>query len=665
MKYCFGRSYFRNIDQGIEREWILGNGLGGYASSTIIGASARSHHNYLNVSLNYPVDRFSILSKTNEILEFEDEVFDLSSQTYVNYNKNGQEYLNRFILDESVPTYEYGVRDIIFKKTICMEYGKNTVVVCYDIKNGNYKLKVRIIPLFTAKVLGGSCERSELLFETCLSEHERILTLNHNKFDIKFFSSDGEFYDRKNIKTSLATPNFLIEENVLYNIDNRNGFLGLDNFFTPYEVNIHINPYENRKFYIKCTVEDLDFKNGFDIVKDYKNRISEIYRNVQIKDEFVEKLVHAGDHFIVKRNSTNLKTVLAGFPWFTDWGRDTMIAFHGLTLCTKRFEDAREILESFARYEKNGLIPNVFPDKSTDAAVYNTVDASLWYFYAVDQYLKYTGDFDFVKCEIYPVLERIIENYINGTYFSIKMEEDSLISAGSDLDQVTWMDVRVGDFVITPRHGKPVEINALWYNAIKVMENLSYRFSKNGNEYERLSRRVKESFNNKFWNDEQKCLKDVVDEDDLSIRPNQIWAVFLPYTMLSKQRAMEVVNKVHAELYTPYGLRSLSYKDHRYRSKYIGKLIDRDLAYHMGTVWGFLIGGFITSYCKVNDYKEDIIDSAKEMCEIFLDNLNDGCINGVAEIFDGDFPCTSRGCFTQAWSVGEILRVYVCDLLRL
>lgn len=665
MKYCFGRSYFRNINEGVEREWVLGNGLGGYASSTIIGASARAHHNYLNVSMNSPVDRFSILSKTNEILELEDETFNLSSQTFVNYEKNGQEYLNRFLLEDSVPTYEYGVKDIKLKKTICMEYGKNTVVICYDVKNGISNLKLRIVPLFTLKSLGETCERSELKFQTSVDQKNKILNLKRNEFDIKFFSSEGEFYDRKNIKSSLATPNFLIEENVFYKIDNRNGFMGLDNFYTPYEVNIFIKPGEHKKFYIKCTVEDLDFKNGFEIVEEYKNRLNKIYKSIGIENEIVEKLSHASDHFIVKRNSTNLKTILAGFPWFSDWGRDTMIAFHGLTLCTKRFDDAKEILESFAKYERKGLIPNVFPHSSNENAMYNTVDASLWYFYAVDQYLKYTNDFEFVENKIYPILERIIENYKNGTDFSIKMEEDGLISAGSDLDQVTWMDVRVGDLVVTPRHGKPVEINALWYNALKVMENLSKKFSKESMKYENLSNLVKDSFNKKFWNEKDKCLKDVVDEDDFSVRPNQIFAVFLPYSMLSDKRANEVVDKIYSELYTPYGLRSLSYKDLRYKKIYIGKLIDRDLSYHMGTTWGFLMGAFLTSYCKVNNYSKEILNDVKSMCELFLDNLNDGCINGIAEIFDGEFPCTSRGCFTQAWSVAEIFRVYICDVLKL
>lgn len=667
MKYFFGRNSFRNINEGIEREWVLGNGIGGYASSTIVGTNSRTHHNYLNISLNSPVDRFSVLSKSCEILEIGNEIFDLSSQTYVNYNKDGQMYLTRFELDESVPTYHYNVKDVFMKKTVSMEHGKNTVVICYEVTNGNEDLKIQVVPMFTCKILGEVLEKSELSFDTNFCHEKNLLTLRHNEnedIEIKFFASCGEFYDRKNIETSMATPNFLIEENVLYLVDNRNGFLGLDNYFTPYEIQISLKPFETKKFYMKCTVEEFDFKDGFEIVHEYKERMKNLSKDIQIKDELVEKLCQASDHFIVKRKSTGLKTILAGFPWFVDWGRDTMIALTGLTLCTNRFNDAKEILESFAKYEKDGLIPNVFPNNEKDTPYYNTVDASLWYFYAVDKYLDYTSDYEFIKNKIYPVLKRIIEAYKQGTHFSIKMDNDGLISSGSNLDQVTWMDVRVGNLVITPRHGKPVEINALWYNALKVMEKLSEKFNEDSTEYLNLSERVCKSFNEKFWNEKEECLKDVVEEDDLSIRPNQIWAVSLPYTMLSREKERKIVGKVLKELYTPYGLRSLSNKDSRYKNKYIGKLLERDLAYHMGTSWSFIMGGFITAYCKVNDYSDDSINFGKYLCEIFLDNLYDGCINGIAEIFDGDFSCTSRGCFTQAWGVGEILRAYTEDILR-
>ena len=463
----------------------------------------------------------------------------------------------------------------------------------------------------------------------------------------------------------MATPNYLMEENHFYMIDHRTGFLGVDNHYTPYEVHIELKPFEKKRFYVKCTIEGLNEKSGFEIVNEYKKRAEALVENANLNDDFANNLVKAGDHFIVNRESTGLKTVLAGLPWFTDWGRDTMIAFEGLTLVTKRFDEAREILESFARYIKNGLVPNVFPDENTEPG-YNTVDASLWYFQAVYKYLKYTGDesdYKFVKEKLYPKLKEIYKAYSTKTDFSIGMDSDGLVFAGGGLDQVTWMDVRVGDFVVTPRHGKPVEINALWYNALKIMEELCEKFGDDSLEYKELSCRVKESFNNKFWNEEKNCLYDVVDKNDDKIRPNQIWAVSLPFAVLDREKEKKIVSTVYKHLYATYGLRSLSFMDKDYKKKYIGKLIDRDCAYHMGTTWAFLIGGFITAYCKVNDYSKEAIEKANHMCKVFEDTMKDGCINGIAEIFDGDFASTGRGCYSQAWSVGEVLRAYSQDVL--
>lgn len=666
MAYQFGRNAFRTIEEGVEREWVLGNGLGGFAGGTIVGANSRAHHSYLIAALNPPVDRLSILGKTHESIVIGDVEHDLASQQYINWNKDGQRYLNRFTLD-GVPTYHYQVQDVTVKKTVAVEYGKNTVVVCYEVKNGVDQAVFNIIPLFTCKDLGSSIERSELKFDKVIEG--QTLTLvheDHKDVPIKFYTSAGEYYDRQQIPTSMATPNYLVEENLFYAIDNRNGALGVDNYSTPYQVNVVLKPFEKKSFYIKCTVEELDLRDGFEIVSAYKERMSKLAQQTENTNPLVKKLAQAADHFIVERKSTGLKTILAGLPWFTDWGRDTMIALQGLTLCTKRFDDAREILESFSKYVKKGLIPNVFPNHEGDQPGYNTVDGSMWYFYSVDRYLHYTGaetDYTFIKEKIYPSLKEIIQAYKNGTDFSIKMDEDGLIMAGSDFDQITWMDVRVGDWVVTPRHGKPVEINALWYNALKVMEKLSKRFGEDPEVYKELAETVKASFTKKFWNDEIGCLYDVVDENDGKIRPNQIWAVFLPYTMLDKEKELRVVQAVYKHLYTPYGLRSLSDQDESYKSQYIGKLITRDAAYHMGTTWAFPIGGFISSYCKVHDYSDEALQVAKEMCELFEDHMNDGCINGIAEIFDGDFACTSRGCYTQAWSVGEVLRAYVEDVL--
>ena len=663
--YKYGRGCWKNIEQGNELLWMIGNGIGGFANHTVAGGGAQCFHGYLIASLNAPVNRTLILTRTQELIEISGREYDLTSQQYIGTSKDGQEYLERFSFD-TVPEYTYKVEDVSIKKTISVEYGHNTVAVCYEIENGMDEAKLRIVPLFNYRPAPDVSEKGDLKFEVKLGENTLSLIPEKNKdIDIKFYASEGNFYDRSLIPTSMATPNYLIEENHFYMIDHRTGFLGVDNHYTPYEVQVELKPFEKKKLYVKCTIEELNDKTGFEIVEEYKNRAEKLVGQADLQDRFANNLVKAADHFIVKRESTGLKTVLAGFPWFTDWGRDTMIAFEGLTLVTKRFDDAREILESFARYIKNGLVPNVFPDINTEPG-YNTVDASLWYFQAVYQYLNYTGDkkdYEFIREKIYPKLKEIFEAYSTDTDFSIGMDEDGLVYAGGGLDQVTWMDVRVGDYVVTPRHGKPVEINALWYNALKIMEILSAEFGEDNSKYIDLSKRVKESFNNKFWNEEKGCLYDVVDENDDRIRPNQIWAVSLPFAILDKEKEKSIVDVVHKHLYATYGLRSLSFMDKDYKKKYIGKLFDRDCAYHMGTTWGFLIGGFITAYCKVNNYSKEAIKKAEHMCRVFEDTMRDGCINGIAEIFDGDFASTSRGCYSQAWSIAEVLRVYANDIL--
>ena len=541
--YSYGRSSFKTIEEGNELSWMIGNGIGGYANCTVSGGSAMMHHGYLIAALNPPVNRYLIFTRTQEEVSINGRTYDLTSQQYINASKNGQEHLERFNFD-TIPEYIYRVEDVIIKKSISMEYGYNTTTVCYEIENGTEDLTFKMIPLFNYRLSGDSIEKSNLKFIKEVEGNKLILTPEENK-DVKitFYASEGEYYDRSLIPTTMATPNYLFEENQYYMIDNRTGFLGIDNHYTPYEINIKIKAKETKRFYVICTLEEEINKTGFEIEEEYKKRAEDLVKKAGYKDNFASNLVKASDHFIVNRNSTGLKTILAGYPWFTDWGRDTMIAFEGLVLCTKRFKDAREILESFSKYVKNGLVPNLFPDANTEP-LYNTVDASLWYFQAVYKYLKYTGtdeDYKFIEEKIYDKLVEIFKAYSTKTDFSIRMDEDGLIFAGSGVDQVTWMDVRVGDLVVTPRHGKPVEINALWYNALCIMEELRSKFDKEDLNYRKLSLKVKNSFNKKFWNEDKKCLFDVVDENDDKIRPNQLWAVSLPFSILDREKEKSIV----------------------------------------------------------------------------------------------------------------------------
>lgn len=680
VSYRIGRNAFRTLVEGMEKEWLLTNGSGGFANGCVTGANHRLFSGYLTASLNAPSDRKLIWSNMQEKIITKHKEFDFAAQLYVGYSKTGHEYLTSFCLD-IVPTYYYQADDFTVKKTIAMDFGKNISVVTYNIQAGKSGGQFVATPFFKYTEPGKEASKDELCFQTKIDENKLMLIPEKDTSKkIIFKSSEGTYFNREQIPVSMATPNYLIDENTLYPLENRTGFMGLDNHATPFDVIIDLSPGEEKEVYFICGLIDnkkelaidnseeayIDKLNGFEIVNQYKERMHGLMNRMP-EDRLAKRLAWAADAFIVERESTGLKTILAGYPWFMDWGRDTMIALQGLTLCTKRFEEAKEILESFSRYVKDGMLPNVFPDSSQNDPMYNTIDASLWYFYSVKKYLDYTNDYEFIKVQIYPCLKEIINAYQHGTNFSIRMDEDGLIQGGSDLDQLTWMDVRVGNLVVTPRHGKAVEINALWYNALKIIQNLAkvYGEKENAREYGDLAKQVQKVYSQTFWNEKDGCLYDVVngEKKDASIRPNQIYAVSLPYPLLDEEKEKSIVSVVYEQLYTPYGMRSLSNRDAAYMGMYIGKLLDRDLAYHMGTAWAFLSGGFITAYCKVHRYSKASVLKAREMCMSFEEHMQDGCLNGIAEIFDGDFACTSRGCFNQAWSVAEVLRAYMEDVL--
>lgn len=652
----FGKGYWKTFSEGVQREWVITNGIGGYAGSSIIGAHTRKHNGMLIASLHAPVERYMVLSKINEQLKVgEKEYSFFTNQRPGGNNEEGQKYLQRFCYDY-VPEFTYFAGGIFVTKTIALQYGKNTVACTYDILGGRDAAEFTIVPLFNYRDHHERSERAELKFEKSYDGQNITLIPDKNKdIAIRMFVSEGEISEREEI--------FDVDMELQTEIST--GMTCIENNYTPYEIKILVNPGEHKKISVICSIEEGELpKDGFAIAEAERKRCEQLEEKAGLSDDFANTLVHAADQFIVQRESTGGKTVLAGLPWFTDWGRDTMIALQGLTLVTKRFEDTRQILKTFAQYVKKGLVPNMFPDEGLEP-LYNTVDASMWYFYSVEKYLEYTGaeeDYQFIQKEIYPKLKEIIHYYQEGTDFSIYMDKDYLIHAGGGFDQVTWMDVRVGEWVVTPRHGKPVEISALWYNALCVIEKLAKRFGdEDGVKYKELADKVKTSFVDKFWNAQKNCLYDVVEEngEDAKIRPNQIWAVSLPHTMLSKEQAKGVVDTVVSHLYATYGLRSLSPEDAEYKGIYAGKLHDRDAAYHQGTCWAFPLGGLITAYLKVyGDTTEGRI-FAKKLIAPLEDHLMDGCIGSIAEIFDGNEPNISRGCYAQAWSVGEILRAYV------
>lgn len=660
--YHLNKDALTPMSVGVQKEWVLTNGIGGYAGSSVTGAHARKHHGYLIASLHPPVERFVILSKINECLIRSSEKIDFTVEQYLADDgstayRKGIEYLNSFTYDGLVH-FTTKAPEFTMTKTLAFEHSKNTIAVSYDIQNDGEAATLVLTPLFNYRVHHDASTIDTLKFDTTYEQPEIRLVPQQNKdVTIRLFTDDGTVVPCE----EKYTTGMQLQKELDVESD------ALDDNYTPYQIEFPLDAGCRKKISIVCTIEDTYEKDAFATAAAEMARFDALEKKAGYHDELAETLTIAADHFLAYRQSTGLMTVLAGLPWFTDWGRDTMIALTGLTLATGRYQDARDILTTFARYVHHGMVPNMFPDEGTDP-LYNTADASMWYFYAVGKYLDYTGtpeDYAFVQETIYPKLKEIIAAYEHGTDFSIYMEEDGLIHAGSGLDQVTWMDVRVGDWVATPRHGKPVEINALWYHALCLMEEWATRFGEDGSHYAALAAHAKESFAKEFWNEKDGCLYDVVDglEGDATLRPNQIYAVSLPHRMLDADKEKKIVDKVYEKLYAKTGLRSLSPDDKEYHPTYEGCLDKRDHAYHQGTSWGFLLGGFLTAYVHVYGTSKEVITQVDAMLDATREQFYHGCIGSIAEIFDGDEPHTSRGCYAQAWSVGEILRAYTEDIL--
>lgn len=667
--YQYTQKDWTTFKEGIKREWAVTNGIGGYAGSSMIGAHSRTHQGYLIASLHAPIERYLVFSKINETatvgtgtVSFETSQHRASGKTVYT---EGQKFLTSFIYDGSVH-YTYEADNFSFEKHITLKRNANVCAVSYELAAGDSDCTFTLTPLFNYREHSESSTPDTLRFDTFTEDRTFYLVPEKNKdIAIRFQTSEGTFSERETV--------YDIDMQLQIEVDLETD--GLDCHYCPVDLSIAVPANTTKKVSILCSIGDVNERpapvsatEAFSILEENARYHAELFEKAGYRDSFANQLVLASDQFLTYRESTKMMTVLAGLPWFTDWGRDTMIAFTGLTLCTKRFKEAEEILLTFARYIRHGIVPNMFPDDNMPP-LYNTVDASLWYFYAVYQYLHYNPAAEaeaFVKEQIFPHLKEIISAYEKGTDFSIYMEDDGLIHAGSGLDQITWMDVRVGDWVATPRHGKPVEINALWYNALRIMESLCEKFDEDASAYRTRANQVKESFNAKFWDSSNQCLFDVVDGDepDDHIRPNQIYAVSLPFSLLPEEQEKAVVALVEKALFVGCGLRSLAPDHPDYHGIYCGALAKRDAAYHQGTAWGFLLGGFFSAYMKVNHHSSSAAENAVHMLEPVRKHLSDsGCIGSISEIFDGDAPHNPRGCYAQAWSVGEVLRCYCEDIL--
>ncbi len=652
----FGEELCTNLDEGLHREWLETNGIGGFASSTVNGCNTRRYHGLLVAAMKPPVGRFVLLSKLEETLVINGQTFELGTNNYPGtVHPRGFQYLKQFRLDP-FPVFTFEVDGVQIEKTVFMVHGENTIVLEYRILNTQPAAltQMQLRPLIAFRdyhslthengaINGALYERPGIV---SISPYSGLPAL-HLAHNAKSVERAGDWY-----------------RNFQYEAERERGLDFTEDLFNP--CILYFNLDSESKVTIIASTEPRQANAALEYRGAEISRRQGIALASPVEDEYVTILTSAADQYIVSRGDH--KSVIAGYHWFSDWGRDTMIALPGLTLATRRFDVARSILRTFAQHVDRGMVPNRFPDAG-ESPEYNTVDATLWFVEAVRAYLAYTGDLVFVQNELYSVLTDIIAWHVRGTRFGIKLDPSGLLNSGEPGVQLTWMDAKVGDWVVTPRRGKPVEIQALWYNAICTMADIAARLADEAarQRYNSMAALTKWSFNSLLWNEKGGYLYDVVNggPPDASIRPNQIFAVSLKHSMLSRERAQQVVNVVQQHLLTPYGLRSLAPGDPRYRGRYTGDRVSRDGAYHQGTVWPWLMGPFITAFMKVNGRRE----AARRQVEHWLiplkSHLTEAGLGHTSEIFDGDAPHRPVGCIAQAWSTAELLRSTLEDVYEL
>lgn len=645
MRFVYGKQDFKTIERGQENCYLLTNGLGGFTSTTMIGSVARNDHAFLMASLRAPNLRYNMVHRLSESLFIAGEKYEISSQEFDGNREDERGYLNLSAFTfEDYPKWTYQIRGIEIQKRTGMKQKANTAAVSYCIRNhSDQECTLRIIPFFQFVRKGQDLE-GEKTFQL-IGDGLTYDTITDGELNLNFRTTG------KVVKTP---PRY---ETYHYSYDACDGRRASGTAVSNHEITETIPPRSLGCLEIIYSMEP-ETDSAETIIQEMKHIRKSAAKEAGFKNPVASMLAKSALQFISKRESTGGDTILAGYPFFEDWGRDTMIALPGCCISTKQYETAKSILRTFMENERNGLMPNLFPEGGNDPA-YNTVDAALLFINSVYLYYEKTKDAAFVK-EAYPVMEEIIHWYMNGTDYGIHMDQDGLIMAGEGNDQVTWMDVRVGEILPTPRHGKPVEINAYWYNALCCMEKFAVLAGGKGEIYAETATQVKQSFAEKFWIEEKQYLRDVVSgtKADMQFRCNQIWAVSMPFTMLEREKETQVVSAVFERLYTPYGLRTLEPADAEFHATYGGEQLKRDLAYHQGTVWTFPLGGYYLSYLKVNDYSLEAKKIVKRQLEVMESALREGCIGQLPEIYDGLYPASSRGCFAQAWSVGEILRVY-------
>lgn len=689
----FKREKCNNFKVAESREWLVTNGIGGYASGTIANLLTRRYHGLLIAALQPPLKRTLLLTKLDETARYKNQNYPLYCNRWADgaINPEGYKQIENFHLEGTIAVWKFTFADIVLEKRIWMEQGENTTYIHYNLRSGSQPLNLVIKALINYR---------DHHYNTYANNWQTSINETNKGIYIQPFTAATPLYlltdPQIDNRTLICTP----ANNWYYGFN-----LAIEKYRGQQEIEDHLNSITfnsqlevGKSLTIVASTKENPTTNGEQALAsrlDYEKQIIQKFtttkksqaeqkkltyqrstKSTQNKPissakakptpEWIKQLVLAANQFIVDRRSPKHpdgKTIIAGYHWFEDWGRDTMISLPGLAICSGQFNVAGSILQTFAEYVDQGMLPNRFPD-SGGTPDYNTVDATLWYFEAIRAYYEATED-DKLLAELFPVLAEIIDWYRRGTRYNIQLDpDDGLIYAGEAGSQITWMDAKVGDWAVTQRIGKPIEISALWYNALQIMYRFAQKLRKNNQEYRMLARLIKEKGFARFWNQQSGYCYDVIDTpngNDASLRPNQIFALSLPprgkysYTPpLTAEQEKKVMDICTSKLLTPYGLRSLASDDPEYKGVYGGDIYQRDGAYHQGTVWGWLIGAYVTAHLRIyNDPAK-----AEELLKPMAEHLMLHGIGNISEIFDGNEPITPRGCIAQAWSVAEVLRAW-------
>ncbi|MEH2026946.1 amylo-alpha-1,6-glucosidase [Nostoc sp.] len=661
----FGREISGNLDIAESREWLVTNGIGGYASGTVAGLLTRRYHGLLVAALKPPLGRTLMLAKLDETVLYGDRSYPLHTNRWADgiVSPHGYQHIERFSLEGTIPVWRFAVADALLEKRVWMQQGANTTYIQYTLRRATQPLKLTLKAMVNYRDYHSDTQSNDWQMSVEQVEQGICVTAYPGAVPL-YLLNDSPKGDSCASRASAS-----VAHNWYYGFDlaveRYRGLNDKEDHLHAATFEVTLNPGEALAFVASTEKQpNLNGEAALKLRRAQDQKLTGFWKtnrplNTKESPSWINHLVLAADQFIVDRSlpeDPHGKTIIAGYHWFSDWGRDTMISLPGLTISTGRPEVARSILRTFARYVDQGMLPNRFPDAG-EQPEYNTVDATLWYFEAVRAYYSATDD-DTLLGELFPILADIINCHSRGTRYNIHLDAaDGLLYAGVAGVQLTWMDAKVDDWVVTPRIGKPIEVNALWYNALRTMAKFARQLGKPHQEYEAMAERANYRFS-RFWNEETGYCYDVLDSpdgDDSALRPNQIFAVSLPESPLTSSQQRGVVEACGQMLLTSHGLRSLAPDHPRYQGKYGGNQYQRDRAYHQGTVWGWLLGPFVLAHLRV--YKNP--EQARQFLEPMANHLKAHGLGSLSEIFDGDAPMTPRGCIAQAWTVAEVLRAWL------